>query len=206
MTHYTVGIIIPKDERNIETYVATAMAPYDENTSVAPYVCYSVEHAKAELARDIQRFERIVERRDPEYDLTKCHEHLEVLRRTTPAQKYREYVEHHESFNRAGQPISTYNPASKWDWYVIGGRWDGWIHGKETSNQSVADNIATTEQMLEHGKIPHALLTPNGQWHEQGQLGWWGILLTENDDWDAEARRILTDFPAHHVVIVDAHI
>jgi hypothetical protein len=54
--------------------------------------------------------------------------------------------------------------------------------------------------------MPHALITPDGAWHEHGQIGWWAVLITENEEWDAEARTILARYPGHRVVTVDAHI
>jgi len=66
--------------------------------------------------------------------------------------------------------------------------------------------MAPTEQAIERGVIPHAFITPDGQWHERGQMGWWAVLITENERWDAQARKILANHPGHHVLIVDAHI
>ncbi len=207
MTHFTVGIIVPSHELpNIESFIADQLAPYDENEEVEPYVSYSVEEAQADLTRDIARFERIIERQDPDYNLEKCRDHLEKLRVTTPEEKYRDYIEYHKHFDADGEPISTYNPDSKWDWYVIGGRWDGWINGRETSGETVNDNLATTEAVLERGRIPHAIITPDGEWHEAGQMGWWGIMLTENDDYLSEAKLLLSQYPGHHIIILDAHI
>ena len=207
MTHFTVGIIVPNHElTNIESFIADQMAPYDENEEVEPYVSYSIEEAQADLIRDIARFERIIQRQDTDYNLEKCREHLDKLRVATPEEKYREYIEYHKHFDDDGDPISTYNPESKWDWYVIGGRWDGWINARETSGEAISDNLATTEEVLERGWIPHAIITPDGQWHEHGEMGWWGIMLTENEDYQSEARVLLSQYPGHHIIILDAHI
>ena len=217
MTHFTVGIIVPADKRPaIQDFIAGQMAPYDENSSFEPYVCYSVEQAKAEIDRDIARLERIIKREDPQYNLDKCREILTGLRSTTPEQHYREYVQCHKQFNAQGEPLSTSNPNSKWDWYVIGGRWDGWVTGNEQSSnhgynfgpqhQTLANNMATTEDALARDVIPHAIITPDGEWHERGQMGWFATLITENEDWDAQAREILARYPGDHLVIVDAHI
>ena len=43
-------------------------------------------------------------------------------------------------------------------------------------------------------------------WHEHGQMGWWGIMITENAGWDAQAKEILTGYPGHRLLILDAHI
>lgn len=207
MTHFTVGIIVPSHElSNIQAFIVHQMAPYDEKMKVPPYVSYSVAQAKADLNRDIRRFERIIERKDPIYNLEKCKELLEELRLTTPEQMYREYVQCHDNFDEQGQPTSTYNPDSKWDWFVIGGRWDGWVNDRETSTEATIDNIATTEAALERNKIPHAIITPDGQWHEHGQMGWWGVMLTENDGWESDAKSLLGQFPDHGIIILDAHI
>ena len=124
----------------------------------------------------------------------------------TPEQKYQDHLRFHDLFNDKGEPISTYNPNSKWDWYVIGGRWDGWINNRDTRAEAVFDNSATTEATIARDKLPHAIITPDRQWHEHGRLGWWGTLLTEEENWNAEARAILARHPGHDVVIVDAHI
>ena len=207
MTHFTVGIIVPSHKlHNIESFIADQMAPFDENEDVEPYVSYSVEEAQADLTRDIARFERIIERNDTNYHLEKCKDHLAKLRGMTPEEKYREYIQYHKHFDEGGKPVSTYNPGSKWDWYVIGGRWDGWINNCESHNEAVSDNLATTEAVLERDRIPHAIITPDGQWHEQGQMGWWGIMLTENDRYQSEAKLLLSQYPGHHIIILDAHI
>jgi hypothetical protein len=207
MTHYTVGIIVPDDKLpHLQVFISEQMEPYDESITVEPYVSYSIEKAKAELERDIHRLERIIERQDPEYDMDKCRQILAGLRNKTPEERYLEYAQHHEHINAQGEPLSTYNPDSKWDWWVIGGRWDGWITGKESSLEAVEDNIATTEEAIGRNIIPHAIITPDGQWHEHGQLGWWAILITENENWDAQAKEILSSYPGHHLLILDAHI
>lgn len=207
MTHFTVAVIIPADKLDSAAEFAEwQMAPYCEHIEVAPYVCYSVEEARADIERDIHRLKRIIERSDPGYNLEQCRQSLAELKRTAPEARYRERLKFYESFNDEGQPLSTCNPDSKWDWFVIGGRWDGWINGNETSGEQFADNLATTESAITRGKIPHAILTPDQVWHEHGQLGWWGILITENEDWDAKAKEILSRYPGHHVLILDAHI
>ncbi len=40
-----------------------------------------------------------------------------------------------EDCEGSGTRVTTYNPASKWDWYVIGGRWEGeLVEGYDASN------------------------------------------------------------------------
>jgi hypothetical protein len=113
MTHFTVGIIVPDNELSpLDNFVSGQMEPYCEHTEVEPYVCYSIDRAKAEIERDIRRLERIIERQDQVYNLDKCRNLLEEIRRITPEEKYREYVKHHESFNAKGEPLSTSRASS----------------------------------------------------------------------------------------------
>jgi hypothetical protein len=206
MTHFTVGIILPHGVNDAEGFIAEVMEPYFEHADSEPYVCYTLEQAAADLASTINRLELIISRNEPHYDIEKCCQQLDELRAKTPQQKYEEYLRYHEQFNDQGEPVSTYNPDSKWDWYVIGGRWDGWINDLDTSRESLADNTALTEEVIARDKLPHAIITPDGQWHERGQMGWWAMLLTENENWEQEARALLASYTGYRVVIVDAHI
>lgn len=206
MTHFTIGIILPNDIADPISHIANVMEPYFEHSDAAPYVCYSLKQAALDIAQSIHRLEQIISRQESYYDIEKCRQQLTTLREMTPQEKYAEYLKYHDRFNESGEPISTYNPDSKWDWYVIGGRWDGWINDQKATHESLAANTALTEVAIARNKIPHAIITPDGQWHEHGRMGWWAILITENEDWETDATAILTRFPNHHIVIVDAHI
>jgi hypothetical protein len=49
----------------------------------------------------------------------------------------------------------------------------------------------------------------DGEWHEQGDMGWWGIVSDEKepDDWDAEFDKIMASLdPDDEVTVVDCHI
>jgi hypothetical protein len=206
MTHFTVGIIVPQGIKHVESFIGGLMEPYFEHDDAPPYVCYSLEQAAADLASAIHRLELIIERNEPFYDIAKCRDILARLRTTTAQEKYDEYIKYVEDYDDQDRPISTYNPDSKWDWYVIGGRWDGWINDKEASSESVGDNSATTEEAIARNKIPHAIVTPLGEWLERGQMGWFATLITENEHWDSDGKAILARYPGHRIVIVDAHI
>lgn len=207
MTHYTVAIIIPPEQAdNVEGFVDQQMQPYDESIEVAPYVCYSLEQAAADIADTIHRLELIISRKESFYDLDKCRQNIEELRRTTPEQKYEDYRRHCETLNDKGEPMSKYNPASKWDWYVIGGRWSGWLNDVESDKHGYIDNMTSTEEAIARKKVTHAIVTPEGIWHERGRMGWFASLLTENEHWDREALQIFARYPDHQVVLVDAHI
>jgi hypothetical protein len=206
MTHFTVGIIVPPAQNDIEGYVALQMDPYVEHDEAEPYVYYSLDQAAADIAASIRRLELVIARNEPMYDIDKCRSILARLRATTPQQYYDERIRFHEQFDDEGRPISTYNPDSKWDWYAIGGRWDGWINDREASNESIEDNSALVEEAVARNSIPHAVITPDGDWHERGEMGWFATLLTENENWEQDARAILAPYAGYRFVIVDAHI
>lgn len=121
MSHYTVGVVVPKfiDEDFIETYVDKVLAPFDENLEVEPYIAYT----RDEL---MQRYEQYTERMNKE-----GKDNIVT---------YEEFSDNYAGFGNddEGNAISCYNPNSKWDWYVIGGRWDGLIETKEAKELNYA--------------------------------------------------------------------
>jgi hypothetical protein len=97
----------------------------------------------------------------------------------------------------SGTRKSTYNPKSKWDWYTVGGRWSGRI-----------PNDACAVADLPAGWAPFALVTPDGEWHESGKLGWFGMSSgnVEPSAWDATVREMLAQHADAFAVLVDYHI
>ena len=55
---------------------------------------------------------------------------------------------------------------------------------------------------------PFAVVTPDGEWHERGHMGWWASVGDEKDreDWEKEVGAILSKYPDHIAVVVDCHI
>ncbi|HET7713886.1 MAG TPA: hypothetical protein VFK94_06625 [Patescibacteria group bacterium] len=160
-------------------------------------------------------------------------------------------------------------PESKWDWWVIGGRWSGALGGNDPkydpamnpinySRCRYCDGSGTRSDMNprpdwsrqadplhpvigegcnvchgtgwefrfgdwvvpEDGNIrrlkdvpetfdPFALVTPNGEWHERGRMGWFGVAHDEKSmvewrkNWAEQVRNLHPDTWA---VIVDCHV
>lgn len=108
-----------------------------------------------------------------------------------------------EECNGTGKRKSTYNPKSKWDWYSIGGRWNGCIRNAEESSEDgfnfgdqyrqlgpnvipVADYCDLLESMDTRDSVrSFAVITPDGTWLQKGDMGWWGMVSNEQDaeDW-----------------------
>ena len=53
-----------------------------------------------------------------------------------------------------------------------------------------------------------ALVTPDGVWHERGEMGWFGMVANEKeqDDWEREVADILQNHQEDILVGVDCHI
>ena len=124
-----------------------------------------------------------------------------------------------------GSHMTESNPEGRWDWCVIGGRWDGWIFGPEREKASRDDkggfNFADEHHTPENNTrlvhdipideihyCPFAVITPDGQWHHEGRMGWWGIVTDEVDpsEWHEEVKRLLAQYPNHLAVAVDCHV
>jgi hypothetical protein len=63
-------------------------------------------------------------------------------------------------------------------------------------------------ELLEKIGMPHAVVTPDGHWHEQGRLGWWAQVRNEKkqDEWEPRVRALLEEHLETMSVVVDAHI
>ena len=60
-----------------------------------------------------------------------------------------------------------------------------------------------------HDKRPHAFVTPDGEWHEQGTMGWFGLSTSKKEtiaqnmeEWE----QALRDYQGLYLVYVDCHI
>lgn len=129
------------------------------------------------------------------------------------------------SCHGTGTYRTTYNPQSQWDWYVIGGRWDGELietprddgkggfnHGDEHHQlQNNSCPVAELVQRWDAGKpyLFFALVTPDGVWHERANMGWWGMTSDEmpKEAWEQQSIDIYRRYAdGHDIVQLDAHI
>ncbi len=75
-------------------------------------------------------------------------------------------------------------------------------------------NIAYVKDVL-FAEMPdfstYAVITPDGEWHSSGTVGWFGVSSESKDDhdkWEREYKQRLIDTanPEWEIVIVDCHI
>ena len=158
MSHYSVLVLTDED-----TCVEELLAPYDENIRVAPYIKYTKEQLIEYEKKNIKIYKEGTYAeflKDPEgykekhkYNPDHLHyiEH-EFRKRLywTNARIYKEAIKYYEpnEITEDGSVLSTYNPNSKWDWYVEGGRFSGHLrlkekdeYGCETTDSAYATEI-----------------------------------------------------------------
>lgn len=139
----------------------------------------------------------------------------------------------------SGKRETHYNPDSKWDWYSLGGRWLGYwklkapakkrINIKEFLGHSGVGNnkpffdvdmarkkdidFKAMKKVL--GKIKDGrrvatfAVVMDGEWYEQGKMGWWGIVMNEKkqDVWEKEFWKLIDKLPPNTwLSVYDCHI
>ena len=134
MTHFITGIIIPKEEINrAKEYIESSMSPYSEELEVSPYIKETKEKIKAdfeEFKKDLRK--QIKENNVPDY-LNKYVEDGKVKKITI-----KDWAEGYygNEMDEEGNMLTTWNEDSFWDWYRIGGRWDGILTDNEQSSEN----------------------------------------------------------------------
>ena len=120
-----------------------------------------------------------------------------------------------EPYTDDGQ-LYTYNPNSKWDWYVIGGRWNGFLPLKTLNN--AGDRITTNEAcvgevdweyLLAEKFPPFCYIDEDGEWFEKGDMHWFCVVAQKQpeDVWNQQfTDYIKTLDPDCLVTVIDFHI
>ena len=170
MSHYTVLVVTRDGDYD------SALAPFDENIEVKPYVRRSKEDCINEILELKRRYDTNDEHLnrewfEEEWGSTDFTDHEEIFR------KYKE-IHNYENWN-GDNIISTYNPKSKWDWYQLGGRWGGSFKLKEGAKviKESDKTWATGWEEVEKGYTDHAQfkdidLTPNPEEVKKAERFW----------------------------------
>lgn len=117
MSHYAV-LVIHRENQDIEKL----LAPYNENLEVEPYLKYTVDEAIA-------------------YIKEHCVPYNDYLKGYADRHLIDWFAESEGLLIKQGGLYSTYNPNSKWDWYQIGGRFDGELMLTEEGRLNAVDEI-----------------------------------------------------------------
>lgn len=234
MSHYTHGIIIPKNifeegELAINIYIKSKMEKYDENIEVDPYIQKHKSSAKEMLEKEIKEFEEIVA--DPRFKERReenqkwCKNKLDLLRKMTPEEFWGRETEYDDNFDEEGNVLTTYNPNSKWDWYRIGGRWDGEFVDNYQSSQNgfnfgdqhttISNNSQTIKEYKERlKKNPEtygmfSYIDLEGNWLERGEMLMFGVVADEKEEksYEEEVLNFIEKQKEENYIInLDCHI
>lgn len=192
--HSCIYVLITGKTHNIASLVDQALAPFDEDWFVPPHKLHLSESCIRAMAAHYKL---------PESDLNRLAVNMQDWMRCEGG------VDDLGLF-----AIQTCNPDGKWDWYEIGGRWNGFITGRKQPNGDVirnnsipASRLLATRDFAK--RLPHGIVTPTGEWIERSTfvttLAGWYRRETPDDVWCQRVRRILEAFPKHRVVSVDVH-
>lgn len=233
MSHFTVLVITPHTsecpQETFEDEVEKMLAPYSESLKVDEYdkPCYCIGDTARSEVRGLSdnRFgswedlrtkfhSEVFKPSKPWYDMTDVEaltyndDRDKAWGEFTKEKKQFEHdaFEHHPlkdktesdcvDCNGTGFYKSNRNPKSKWDWYEIGGRWSGELHENGL-------NIFKAKE-LKSGTF--VVVTPDGEWHEKGKMGWFAIVTNEDGEWDNRCMELVAQYGDNYAVLVDCHI
>ena len=275
MSHFTVMVMSYGPGE-----VDELLAPYDENIEVEPYIRYTKEDLIRNKRNNLKDYEKRVYAEylaDPDAYRVKVgpnsEAHLDYVSKEFPLllshidddeflyKKALESYEEDDIDKETGGIISTYNPKSKWDWWVEGGRWSNYltlkdgskaddayaeeidfspskedisyysrlwdiiVNGEKPENrdeefsarfyrkESLLAEYGTKENYIEKQTAFHtyAVITPDGEWYEPGEMGWWGVSFATDEDnkkWNEEFPKFIEEAIEnnYYITIVDCHI
>ena len=211
MSHYTVTVVLPEAPKNndhVEEMLQTLLAPFNEELEVEPYKDRTepvVEHWRHATERELRWPYSVVRENDPEIDLGDPLAVAAFMNKRygddSSEQAY--HVDDEGLFQ-----WSTYNPESKWDWYAIGGRWNGVLTMKDASGVEFKGNYGRKGDIVEP-HITYAVLA-EGVWRSPGKMGWFGA-SSEGEAEQVEYEKWFQKFwnglgDDAWVVVVDLHI
>lgn len=147
MSHYSVAVIT---ETGYEDEVMDLLEPFDENKEVETYIYRTketiIEDGKRHKEATIERIKNIEDKDklikyliDSDYQFIR-----NILGAETDEDFYAIEIDgiDEEWIDKYGNELSTYNPDSKYDWWVIGGRWSGSLrdlNGEYHNTLKIAD-------------------------------------------------------------------
>jgi len=216
MSHFTVTIF---QNPNQHFTIEDILNPYDENLEI-PYIITKQEHIN-NSKKSIREYKNTIYKKyldNPKEYVDKCFNkyHIKYLQEEFPLklkwtdeEHYQKIIEYYnqDQINKDGSTNEIYNPNSKWDWYTIGGRWDGLIKTKTNKqvNTAILKNIN-----IENSGFPTYAYILNGKWVEKREMGWFDmsdVKYIEEKEWKTHFIQTLKSLPQDTIVtIIDCHI
>lgn len=220
MSHYIVGVILTPEEFDFaNACIEERLEPFYENLEVEPYVSKTKEDIKNDFHNFCKEWKDIFDKKGniagdakkPLYFIENEHKGELIL------EEWINWYYKYYDINEDGDIISTYNINSKWDWYKVGGRWDGFQKGKikeehddDIINNSIyiKDHLKNIEEDFDKNKY-FALIDTEGNWYSNADMLYWGITDNEGnvDVWKEKYKSILKSESGNNIIVaVDCHI
>jgi hypothetical protein len=235
MSHFTTVVIVKKDTKDLDAKVNKVLKRYDENRAVKGHEencgCVGMEaksRAWEQVGNELGTIEEVRNKFNEKYadfsgdERDKRWQEEVYLPRTAREKELTESMPDKDKANPdckycsgTGKYMSRYNPDSKWDWWSYGGRWNGAMIGKYKGSKDgfnfgeqyrqIENNMCLVKDIDEKFTC-FAIITPDGNWHERGNMGWWGMVSNENDDWEETVKDIFKTYPDYIAILLDLHI
>lgn len=163
-----VGICFGKNwENNIDYYC--------EDREVEPYIVYTKEEA-IDIAKEThaRKYENaVLNLQNSNFNEAYKSIMQEIIERglfLSYEDAWKEIQDWGYIIDKDENLLSTYNEDSQWNWYTIGGHWDGYLTLKDGtySNQSYFNNINWEKVNLP----PYCFITEDGKWYNEGFEDW----------------------------------
>lgn len=136
MSHFSVHVFIADDEPydQLEDHLTQVLAPYDENLVSEERNVGSL--SDADVAEAVKK-----------YELGSAQEFID---------DHLGHTARRNEDDTGWDLFTTYNPNSKWDWWTVGGRFEGTLHGGNGTTAHV-DDLNAEEAVEAATKEAHAL-------------------------------------------------
>lgn len=203
------------------SYWDTDLEQYSEDLEVEAYV----DRTKEEAINDVQRHQRkryldaVKALQTPNLNSHSMVFYQKIVDQGPSISKedaWKEVLSWGYELDEDENLISTYNPNSKWDWYCVGGRWNGFLVLKERKEDgSIIEvneayfNEIDWDYMKEWNRIPFCFVNEDGEWYEKGEMGWFAITTNEMEEntWQATFEEYINTVEDDCLVtVVDFHI
>ena len=137
MSHYTVAVITKTNDFD---ELEELMAPFSEYLETEPYIRRTKQQIIEDAKKHKESWAERVENGSEEERNKILHEESyrnirKLLKAKTDEELYNAERYEDGTYDEDGNELTTYNPNSKWDWYEIGGRWDGLLRKKGTGRR-----------------------------------------------------------------------
>ena len=226
MSHFVV-MVVGDDYQEL-------LAPYQENNMRDFPSEYLEWEDKEEEYRDAWENDKVLAFKTGDnykfrYQVDVDEDELEEISLKEMYDDFDEFAEDYYGNMHDGKYGYYYNPNAKWDWYQLGGRWQGellvpedtefyrtgdsGVFGGPEYDYTPEGHIRVDQALsgdIAWDKMPnfsvYAILDDQG-WHAKGEMGWFGVSTDEVEDWAAVVTEYINNLDDEEKVsIIDCHI